>query len=340
MTTRVSFARIALTALCALLTFALAPALAGAKTVRAELRVLTPNRVVDPGTTYLVGSEKVKTDPQADCNFGGAGGTGATYPFPKPTAMSLLAAAARASDRLSPLSITDEFGFGLAICGIGPVDDVEGTFWYLKRNHNELSVGADQEPIANGDELLIYLAPDNFPQPNPAELELRAPARAEANGSVEVEVIEHACTTDPTTFVTTCDSGPAVGAAVSGSGAEVTTATDGTAVLEAPTTAKMKLTAARGTDIPSQRETVCIAEELSDCPARTGERIVGRSGADKIKGTKGADVIRARGGRDRIDLRSGGPDRVDCGAGRDTVLLKRRDSDDRLARNCERKRGG
>ena len=79
MTTCVSLARCALVALGAFGVLAIAPAAASAATVQAELRVLTPTRVLDPGTTYLVGAESVTTDPGADCNFGGAGGTGATF---------------------------------------------------------------------------------------------------------------------------------------------------------------------------------------------------------------------------------------------------------------------
>jgi Ca2+-binding RTX toxin-like protein len=337
MTTRIPFPRIAFAALCALFALALVPAAASAKTVRAELRVLTSDRVLDAGTTYLVGPETVQTDPQADCNFGGAGGTGAAFKFPQPTTLSLLQSASRASAKLRPLSITDEFGFGLAVCGIGAVDDREGTFWYVKRNHAELTVGADQEPIRNGDEVLIYLAPDNYPAPNPAELELVAPARAQAGEPVDVQVIEHACTTDPATFETTCASAPAAGVTVGTGTDAATTGADGSVEVEAEGK-RLKLSATRGADIPAQPLKVCVAEQLSACPAGHGEKIVGRSGKDKIKGTKGADRIRGRGGNDRIDLRKGGPDRVDCGPGKDTVLLKRGDSDDKLARSCERTR--
>ncbi len=338
MTERISW-RSALTALCALLLLALVPAAASAKTVRAELRVLTPTEVLDPGTTYVVGPERVRTDPAADCNFGGAGGSGASYEFPTPTALSLLAAGAEARPGLRPLSITDEFGFGLAICAIGGVDDQEGTFWYLKRNHTELAVGADQEPIANGDELLIYLAPDSFPEPNPAELELLAPARAERGSQLTVTVLEHACTTDPETFETTCESRPAAGAAIAGAPAPATTGADGTATIATPDARKLRLTASRGADIPSATERVCLGEALADCPAVAGEKILGRAEADRIKGTRGADVIRGRGGADRIDIRGGGPDRVSCGPGRDRVLVKRSDDDDKIKRDCERTRG-
>lgn len=338
MTARIPFAHCALAALCALSLLATLPALASAKTVRAELRVLTPTRVLDPGTTYLVGAHRVSTDPGADCNFGGAGGSGAAIDFAQPTALGLLDAGAEANPDLRPLSVTDEFGFGLAICGIGAVDDQEGTFWYLKRNHTELTVGADQEPIRNGDEILVYLAPDNFPAANPAELELRAPARAQAQSQFEVSVIEHACVADSTTFEITCESTPADGVQIKGVRGGVTTEADGAATVEATGAGTLDLTAVRGADIPSKTLGVCVAEELESCPASRGERILGRGVADRIRGTKGADVIRARGGADRIDIRSGGADRVDCGPGTDRVLLKRSDVDDRLARDCERTR--
>jgi hypothetical protein len=331
MTTRSSLARLALAALCASSMPSVLPALAGAKTVRAELRVLTPTRVVDPGTIYLTGPERVTTDPAADCNFGGAGGSGASFEFTEPTALGLLASAARANPDLRPLSVTDEFGFGLAICAIGPIDDQEGTFWYLKRNHMELSVGADQEPIANGDEFLVYLAPDSFPAPNPDELELVAPARAKPGVPFTVSVIEHGCVTDQVTFETSCESVPAVGAAVGGA----TTGADGTAELTADAAGKLSLVATRGADIPSKSLKVCVSADPGECPARRGERVFGTSERDKIKGTAGSDEIRSRGGNDRIDLRKGGADRVRCGAGEDRVLVQRSDRDDRISRNCE-----
>jgi hypothetical protein len=310
-----------------------APVVAGAKTTTAKLRVLTPTKVLDPGTTYVVGPEKVKTDPNADCNFGGQGGSGQTYPFETPTALSLLQAGAEGRGSLNPLSITDEFGFGLAICGIGAVDDQESTFWYLKKNHQELAVGADQEPVSKGDELLIYLAPDNFPAPNPPELELTAVARAVPGDELTVSAIQHSCTTDPNTFEVTCASAPAEGVTVSGGSEPVTTGADGTATVIAADGKKMKLAASRADSIPAEVLSVCLDEDLSSCPAKRGERIVGRNKGDRIKGTKGADVIRARGGNDRIDVRSGGPDRIDCGSGKDRV---RGGVDPVKTRGCER----
>jgi hypothetical protein len=337
MSTRSRSARRARFALAGLLlAVALVPAHAAAKqSVTAKLRVLTPNRVLDPGTTYVVGPQRVKTDPQADCL--GAGGTGASVDIPDPTGLGLLANGASARGSLRPLSLSDGSGFGIAVCGIGGAKAGPGSFWYFKRNHRELTVGVDQEPIRSGDELLAYLAPDNFPNPNPKELELRAPARVVAGQQFDVSVIEHGCVSDPNPpYTTTCSSNPAAGVQVAGAGGPATTGADGTATLTAGDR-RLRLVATRGADIPSAALSVCVAETLGGCPPARGERIIGTGGADKVKGTRGPDRISVRGGRDRVDVRGGGADAVDCGPGRDLVLTRRSD-DDRVARDCERVR--
>jgi len=312
----------------------LAPAPAGAATTTAKLRVLTPTRVLDPGTTYIVDdSVTVPTRPEADC-LGPPGGSGAEYSYTDPVALSLLATAGRTTKSVRPLLLSDQFGFGIVVCGIGGAVAGPGQFWYLKSNHEEATVGADQLKVANGDQVLFYLAPDNFPAPNPAELELIAPARAEPGKPFSVQVIEHACVTDPDTFAVSCTSGPAAGVTVSGGTGSATTAADGSAQVTA--NRKAKLAATRGTDIPSAVLKVCVDAELAACPARRGERIIGSPEGEKIVGTRGADTIRARGGNDTIDARKGGPDKLDCGPGKDVVRIKRSDDDDRVSRDCER----
>jgi hypothetical protein len=344
MTTRTHPARRASLAL--LLFVALVPATASAATTTAELRVLTPTKVLDPGTTYIVDSKvTVPTTPDADC-FGPPGGSGQEFTYDQPTALSVLATAARTSPKVRPLSLTDQFGFGLGICGIGGIEASPGqTFWYLKANHAESTVGADQLQVKDGDQVLFYLAPDAFPNPNPKELELIAPARAEAGKAFSVSVVEHACVTDPQTFEVSCKSQPAAGVSISGSerttgtpatGVVTTTAADGTAEITAAGAGTMEVAAARGADIPSEVLPVCVGARLDDCPPQRGERLVGSPNGDRIKGTRGSDSIRARGGDDRVDLRKGGSDAIDCGPGRDTVLTKRSDRDDRIARDCER----
>ena len=184
---------------------------AASATVTAKLRVLTPDQVLDPGTTYIVDDDvTVPTRPDADC-FGPPGGTGAEFSYEKPNALTLLATAGRTTKSVAPLSLTDQFGFGLGVCGIGGVEATDTSFWYLKSNHEESTVGADQLEVHDGDEILYYLSPNNYPNPNPAELELQAPARAQAGQPFSVTVLEHKCVTDPDTFVTTCDTGPAAG---------------------------------------------------------------------------------------------------------------------------------
>lgn len=335
MTTRKCLAPVAFALLCALAV--LAPS--SSATVTAKLRVLTPDRVLDPGTTYIVDEGvTVPTRADADC-FGPPGGSGAEFTYEKPNALSLLATAGRTTKPVAPLGLTDQFGFGLGICAIGGATASSGdSFWYFKANHEEASVGADQLEIHNGDEVLFYLAPDAFPNPNPAELELRAPAGVKAGDRFAVSVTEHKCVTDQDTFVTTCSSGPAAGVMVSGTGAPATTGADGTAQLTAGAVGELTVAATRGTDIPSEALAVCVGPEANSCPAARGIRLVGSPQADRIKGTAGNDSIRSRGGDDRIDLRKGGADQLNCGKGRDLVRTKRKFANDGLVinGNCER----
>ena len=335
MSTRIRLAPPALVALAALAL--LTPA--ASATVTAKLRVLTPDRVLDPGTTYVVGDGvKVPTRADADC-FGPPGGSGAQVTYDKPNALSLLATAGRTTKTVAPLSLTDQFGFGLGICGIGGQKAVSGaSFWYLRDNHEEASVGADQVEIHNGDEVLFYLAPDDFPTPNPAELELQAPPRALTGQPFAVSVVEHKCITDSNTFETTCSSGPAPGVIVSGGDVPVTTGADGTAQIAVAKAGEADIAATRGTDIPSETLPTCVADQLDGCPAARGRSIVGSPQPDHVKGTAGNDSIRTRGGNDKVDVRQGGADVVNCGKGRDTVRLKRKRANDGLVvkGSCER----
>ena len=172
-------------ALVAALTVALfAPGSAGATV--ATLRVLTPNTTLEPGTSFVTGTERIKTDPHALCFAGGAGGSGDTVTLAGPTAMGLLKSALGTNTALRPLSVTDEFGFGLGLCGIGGKKGNESRYWSLLVNHKDPGVGGDQVRLHNGDEVLWYLT--KFPPP--PELDLRAPAGT-APGSFEATVYQH-----------------------------------------------------------------------------------------------------------------------------------------------------
>ena len=65
---------------------------------------------------------------------------------------------------------------------------------------------------------------------------------------------------------------------------------------------------------------------------RGRDRIDGGAGGDRLTGGFDADTLRGGGGRDRIVSVDGAADRVDCGAGRDSAIVDRRDR----VRNCER----
>ncbi len=333
MTRRTSFA------LCVVLALALIPASAAfGATTPAKLRVLTPKHVIDPGTTYYVPDDvTVSTTPDANC-FGPPGGSGADVSYTSPNALSLLASAASADKHIAPLLLTDQFGFGLGICGIGGQEATSASFWYFKLNHEEAATGADETPISKGDEVLFYLAPDDFPNPNPAELELKAPAGVKAGSPFSVKVTEHKCVTDQDTFETTCTSGPAGDVTVKGGDEDATTDAYGRATLTVKKVGVTTLVATRGTDIPSEALDTCVGPQANSCPKERGERIVGSAEGDKIKGTAGLDEIRSLAGDDRIDARAGGADTINCGAGKDTVQVKRATASDGLVikKNCEK----
>lgn len=302
----------------------------------AELRVLTPNRVLDPGTNYVIEDPiSVATSPKADC-FGPPGGSGAEYELNSPNALGLLASGGLDNRKLRPLGLTDQFGFGLGLCDIGKAKADSNSFWYLKRNGEEATVGIDQLEVRNGDEVLLYLSPSTFPDPNPAELELSSPARVKPGEAFEVRVVESACTTDQQTFETTCEAGPAEGVTVEGGAQPVTTDADGAATVTAQSQGPLRLIGTRSADIPTKKLEVCVDADLDACPKAFGERFVGASSNDRLEGGRGSDEISGAKGNDKIDIRSGGADEVDCGSGSDKVIVKRSDVDDEISRNCER----
>jgi hypothetical protein len=159
----------------------------------------------------------------------------------------MLIQAARFTQALKPLLITDAFDFGLGLCGVGGnVVKGEGS-WYLKVNHKGAMVGGDSLKVRAGDEVLWYLAP-GFPYPD--ELWLEAPRRPMAGEPFAVRVFAYD------------EKGrrkPAAGVTVSG--AQAPTGADGrtTVVLAKP----RRLIARDGGEIPSKRVAVCVGGK---CP--------------------------------------------------------------------------
>ena len=308
---------------------ALLPAAAlGAATV--QLRALTPSATIEDGTWYVTGRANIPTDPDADCFFGGEGGSGKTRTVRGPTALGIVKNASNWNHDLLPLSVTDEFRDtlgSLAVCGIGGHSADANTFWNPKLNHKDLTVGADQQRVKNGNKVLWYLAPSS---PTAAELVLKVPAGV-SPGPVEVTVLEHVCEFPPPDFELVCTTSPAEGASVTDAPTETDAEGKTTVNLSPP---MHELRATRSSDITSETRTVCVNADLSECPTVYGRTIIGRDKADEIDGTPGWDVIWGRRGSDTIDIRSGGRDEVHCGSGRhDTVIGV--GSKDIIDANCE-----
>ena len=124
------------------------------------------------------------TRPDADC-FGPPGGSGAEFTYEKPNALSLLATAGRTTKSVAPLALTDQFGFGLGVCGIGGVQATgRENFWYFKSNHQEATVGADQLEVARRRPGPLLPRPGQLPEPEPGRA--RAPGAGAGAGRAAV----------------------------------------------------------------------------------------------------------------------------------------------------------
>jgi hypothetical protein len=225
-----------LAAACALaLTFALCGAVSAlAKGVPADLRVVGSTGKVLADESFGAATASIKTSRQADCFGTGTGGSGKSVTIQGPTALGMLIQASKFTPTLKPVSISDHFDFGLALCGVGGQEATTKLSWYLKVNHKNPNIGGENVKVHAGDDVLWALEP--FPYPN--ELVLNAPRTATLGKAFGVRVFSYD------------DKGrkkPAVGATVTG--ASNRTGADGrtTVFLRKPT----RLIARHGKDIPS-----------------------------------------------------------------------------------------
>jgi hypothetical protein len=292
-----------------------APAAHGAP-VQSDLRVETGGSPL-AGGSYLTDTVRIETDRREAC-----GGTGEVKTVEGPTALGLLSDGARVHRALRPLGVSDQFDFGLFVCGVGSFVGSDSAFWLYKVDHLAPEVGADQLELKGGEEVLWYFSDTGRNVNTGDELVLRAPARARPGRAFEVTVLAYDSKGART---------PAADAQVTGDGV-VETDSDGKARVEPDSRGTLRLRAKRGADIPSATVSVCVESVPSRCPARRGRVIFGTPGGDRIVGTAGADRVSAFGGADRIAVRGGGRDRVRCGSGRDRV---RADRSDRMGRDCE-----
>jgi hypothetical protein len=223
---------------------------ASASASTATLRVVgAGNKVLAEG---LVKSSNisVKTSPKATCFGSGTGGSGKAVALKGNTALGLLADGAKTIKQISPLSISDHFSFGLALCGVGKSVVAQGSkeSWYLKINHKGAAVGGEKAKIKGGDEVLWDLAPS---YPYPEELVVSAPTQATAGVPFAVHVYAYN------------EKGkrkPVQSAAVTGAIGP----TDKNGKVMITLTEPTKLIAGLGDDIPSAAVPVCLG---SQCPA-------------------------------------------------------------------------
>lgn len=297
------------------LTIPAAPA--GAATTTANLRVVNTGGATLADQSQVTGDVTINTDPGADC-FGPPGGSGAGVNVPGPSALGIVKDASDSSGALRPLSVTDQFGFGLGVCGIGGFTFNQGdsAFWYLKVNHVGAQVGGDTYLLSSGDQVLWYLSPGFPPR---SELELVAPTVAQSGRPFTVNVFSYN------------DAGqrsPVAGALVTG--AEQATGGDGATTIELNRSATLQ--ALHGADIPSNSEIVCVITAPRGCGSTQRHKIIGTNGPDRIRGSKSPDVVRARAGGDFINTRGGLTDKVNCGRGRDRAKVGSND----IVRRCEK----
>lgn len=242
-----------LAAACAL-AITLSMALAAGATAagfKAELRVVGSGGQVLAERPVATATTTVKTDPKAECFGKGSGGSGNPVMIKGNTAMGLLARASKSIPALSPLSISDSFDFGLALCGIGRSVAKGSSSWYLKVNHSSLSVGGDVAKIHPGDEVLYALVTTEAPSYKyPDELVLSGPSTARAGVPFPVRVFS---------YDEKGKSKPAAGVKVTGASAP--TGADGRTMVTLRKPAQLMATGAG--EIPSAREPVCIGRK---CP--------------------------------------------------------------------------
>lgn len=295
------------------------PAVAPAASTQAGLRVEGLNTTLDPGTTYLTGTETLPGATDAGCQPDNQ-----NHRVPGATALGILGSAFETNRRLRPIGIAED-EFGLRVCRIGRFKETDVpsfTGWLYRVNHESPATGAALHRLREGDEVLWYFADFGNDINSGDELIVDAPVRARP-GAIQVRVT--AISFDGT-------QSPAADGTVVRGGDQPVMTTAGVATIMVDDEGPASVRALHKPDIPSAPVSICIAGRLADCPARRGERIIGTSHADDIIDSAGPDRIRAGGGRDRVTVAGGGRDVVDCGPGVDTATVGEED----VTRNCER----
>ena len=224
---------------------------------------------------------------------------------------------------LRPLAVSDEFDFGLFVCGISSFVGGDTAYWLYKVDHKTARGGRRPVPAQGRRSRCSGTSATRTANVNTGdELVLQAPARAKPDSDVAVRVWSY----DSRRQAHARPRAPWCRARTR----RPPTPRDGPPSTR-PSRGTLRLRAERGADIPSQTVSVCITAKPR-CPSRRGKRIFGTAKADRIAGTKGPDTVSAGAGADRVSVRGGGRDTVRCGKGRDRVSA---DRSDRVGRDCE-----
>jgi hypothetical protein len=293
-----------------------APAVAAP--IPVDLRVEGANGRALTADRYMTDSTKIKTAKQPpNCN-----GSGKNKQLAGATALGTLVDGALVNSRLDPLLVSDEFSFGLLVCGVGGDNSAgDSSYWLYKVNHVSPDVGGDALKVKPDDDVLWYFVDGS--RNSGDELELTAPARVQPGQQFDAGVYA---------YTAAGVRSPVAGATVAGGGATATTDATGVAHLTLTRTGNRTLRATLDPNVPSAPTKVCVNADLSKCGAARGTRIWGSRRSESIAGTAGRDRISAGAGNDLIRVRRGSIDRVRCGQGSDTVRAGRRD---RIGADCE-----
>src|SRR5436190_690097 len=147
------------------------PAAASARPLAADLHVEAGGHALEGGARFLNDTAHIRTDQSC-------GGSGQVKTVPGPTALGILPYAESRVRALRPVSVSDQFGFGLFVCGIGSFRGDATKFWLYKVDHKSPQIGADQYRLKRGDQVLWYFQDTVTGENTGSELALRAPARA------------------------------------------------------------------------------------------------------------------------------------------------------------------
>ena len=184
MTTRIRFAPARARALLRDSLALLVPSAASA-TVTAKLRVAHARPGARPGHDLhrRRRASPSPTRPDADC-FGAPGGSRRrVHATRRRTRSACSRPPAGRPSAVAPLSLTDQFGFGLGVCGIGGVQASAGaSFWYLKVNHAEATVGADQLEVQPRRRGPLLPRARRLPEPEPGRARAGRPGAAPQAG--------------------------------------------------------------------------------------------------------------------------------------------------------------